>query len=330
MRLQNRNQIAYLGALALLFSYAEMILPRFVPFLRLGLGNIPILLALNLSFPSFLILELLKSFAACLTAGTLFSPFLIISVAQSLASGILMYGLNKIKGGWISLYGISILGSAASSIVQLFLSALYLGRGTYSFAGIMLLFSIFSGIATAFAASKIELKSEYNYRSLDESISLNHSESPQNKLSFVKKYAKFLKLFFILAAVILVFMNQNMHIACGFVLLAFIFQKISGRRLLLLPYLGLWLFVIISCIISPAGRVLFEFHGFTITKTALEIGILKALKLTAAASLSQTAAGIKFSTNTLVGLTLAYFNQLCQTFKNTPGNIFTKIKTMLQ
>ena len=82
----NKERIAYLGALTLLFSYAEMLLPRFVPFFRLGLGNIAILLAFELSFPSFLILTVIKAVTSCLMSGTLLSPFFIISLAQSAAS----------------------------------------------------------------------------------------------------------------------------------------------------------------------------------------------------------------------------------------------------
>ena len=77
---QNKNRIAYLSALTLLFSYAEMLLPRFVPFFRLGLGNIAILLAFDLSLPSFLLLTVFKAITASLMAGTLFSPFFLISL----------------------------------------------------------------------------------------------------------------------------------------------------------------------------------------------------------------------------------------------------------
>ena len=79
----SKNTLAYLWALTLLFSYAEMVLPRLVPFFRLGLANTVILLALDINFSSFIILSILKATAASLMGGTLFSPFFLISLLQS-------------------------------------------------------------------------------------------------------------------------------------------------------------------------------------------------------------------------------------------------------
>ena len=47
---QTKKKIAYFASLTLLFSYIEMILPRTVPFFKLGLGNIAMLMALELNF----------------------------------------------------------------------------------------------------------------------------------------------------------------------------------------------------------------------------------------------------------------------------------------
>ena len=89
--MQSRNKsLAYLSAITLLLSYVEMILPRVVPFFRLGLANSVILLALDLDFGSFLILAVLKAAAASLMGGTLFSPFFLISLVQSVLSAIVM------------------------------------------------------------------------------------------------------------------------------------------------------------------------------------------------------------------------------------------------
>ena len=156
MQFQNKNQIAWLTALTLLFSYAEMLLPRTVPFFRLGLGNAVILAALNLNFSSFFLLTILKSISASLMAGTLFSPFLLLSLTQSVFSGLLMYFLFRLNRLFrhrpLSLYGISLAGAAFSALVQIFLSSLYLGAGTMSLLGPMLFFSVLSGIITAITA----------------------------------------------------------------------------------------------------------------------------------------------------------------------------------
>ena len=105
MEFQNsfrRQKLAYLTALTLLFSYTEMILPRFIPFFRLGLANVVILLCLEIDLSSFILLTLLKAFAASLMGGTLFSPFFIISLLQSLASSLVMRLLFNTASGFLT------------------------------------------------------------------------------------------------------------------------------------------------------------------------------------------------------------------------------------
>ena len=156
---QNREQLAFLTALTLLFSYIEMILPRFVPFFRLGLANIVILLSLELDFGLFFLLAVFKAVASSLMGGTLFSPFFIISLVQSLLSALAMRGASKLLSKkLISLYGISVFGSAVSALVQICLSSLYLGQGTFGLLGPMLLFNIASGLIVAFLARSQKVK----------------------------------------------------------------------------------------------------------------------------------------------------------------------------
>ena len=155
--MQSRNKsLAYLCALTLLFSYAEMILPRIVPFFRLGFANTVILIALDIDFGSFILLSILKAAAASLMGGTLFSPFFLISLAQSLLSALVMRLLYKlISKKLLSLYGISIAGSAVSALVQIGLASLYIGKGTFSLLGPMLIFNTISGLITAFLCDKL-------------------------------------------------------------------------------------------------------------------------------------------------------------------------------
>ena len=249
MQLQNKNRIAYLGALTLLFSYAEMLLPRILPFFRLGLGNIAILLALNLPFPEFLLLTVIKSFAASMMNGTLISPFFIISFCQSVISGIVMLGFYKIKGKWLSIYGISMIGSAVSAIVQLGLSAVYLGDKTMALLGPMLLFSLGAAIVTAFLSQMLKIP--------EDAPKLTNMQQEPQKLTWVVILA-------ILGVTVASFMLKNIWILIGILILAFICQLLSGRRILVLPHISMWLFVIIVSVITPSGKVLFKISDFSI------------------------------------------------------------------
>ena len=164
MQSANKNQIARLAALTLIFSYAELLIPRLLPFFRLGLGNAALLmgLAAGLTFPAFMLLSVVKAVVANLMAGTLFSPFFLVSFAQSLVSALIMFGLYRVgrpgvsqenrSRSLLSLYGISVCGAASSAVVQIALTSLYLGQGTWSLLGPMLLFNLVSGFITAWIA----------------------------------------------------------------------------------------------------------------------------------------------------------------------------------
>ena len=320
MQFQNKNKIAYLGALTLLFSYAEMLLPRFTPFFRIGLGNIAILLAFDLNPLSFMLLTLIKAFASSLMAGTLFSPFFLISLGQSFFSGMMMYLLarlnRKCKNNLFSLYGISILGSAVSTLIQIFLSTLYLGKGTYSLLGPMLLFSLFSGIITAFFSLILHIP--------EQAPNLIRKENVE------KKQPVLLLALLILSASAAIFMIKNLIILSLALILALILQLISGRKIYIFPHISLWIFVVISTLFIPNGEVLIKIGTFSITKGSLIIGITKALKLSIVSALSQCAASLKPRGDRPLALVLAYFTALSNLFRSSQGNFIQKLKTTLQ
>ena len=320
MQFQNKNKIAYLGALTLLFSYAEMLLPRFTPFFRIGLGNIAILLAFDLNPLSFMLLTLIKAFASSLMAGTLFSPFFLISLGQSFFSGMMMYLLarlnRKCKNNLFSLYGISILGSAVSALIQIFLRTLYLGKRTYSLLGPMLLFSLFSGIITAFFSLILHIP--------EQAPNLIRKESVE------KKQPVLLLALLILSASAAIFMIKNLIILSLALILALILQLISGRKIYIFPHISLWIFVVISTLFIPNGEVLIKIGTFSITKGSLIIGITKALKLSIVSALSQCAASLKPRGDRPLALVLAYFTALSNLFRSSQGNFIQKLKTTLQ
>lgn len=320
MQFQNKNKIAYLGALTLLFSYAEMLLPRFTPFFRIGLGNIAILLAFDLNPLSFMLLTLIKAFASSLMAGTLFSPFFLISLGQSFFSGMMMYLLarlnRKCKNNLLSLYGISIFGSAVSALIQIFLSILYLGKGTYSLLGPMLLFCLFSGIITAFFSLILHIP--------EQAPNLIRKESVE------KKQPVLLLALLILSASAAIFMIKNLIILSLALILALILQLISGRKIYIFPHISLWIFVVISTLFIPNGEVLIKIGTFSITTGSLIIGITKALKLSIVSALSQYAASLKPRGDRPLALVLAYFTALSNLFRSSQGNFIQKLKTTLQ
>ena len=329
--LQNKNELAYLCALTLLFSYAELILPRILPFFRLGLANTVILIALDLNFTSYLLLSILKATAASLTGGTLFSPFFMISLLQSLASALVMRLLYKvISKKLISLYGISVAGSAISAFIQIFLTSLYIGQGTFALLGPMLIFNTASGILTAFFCEKSGIKESYNY------IEENSAKLKTGYSDFVaneKPARKGLQIFF---AAILITASVSVFFIKNLILLAFVFtisllaQKLAKRKIFLIPHISMWLFIFISAVFLPNGKVLCKIWNFSITEAALLMGLQKALTLSTVSALSQCAVCLKPGRKTLLGLSLDYYKIMSDRFRKTQGSLIARITSALR
>lgn len=329
--LQNKNELAYLCALTLLFSYAELILPRILPFFRLGLANTVILIALDLNFTSYLLLSILKATAASLTGGTLFSPFFMISLLQSLASALVMRLLYKvISKKLISLYGISVAGSAVSAFIQILFTSLYIGAGTFALLGPILIFNTISGILTAFFCEKSGIKESYNY------IEENSAKLKTGYSDFVaneKPARKGLQIFF---AAILITASVSVFFIKNLMLLAFVFtisllaQKLAKRKIFLIPHISMWLFIFISAVFLPNGKVLCKIWNFSITETALLMGLQKALTLSTVSALSQCAVCLKPGRKTLLGLSLDYYKIMSDRFRNAQGSLIARITSALR
>jgi len=106
------------AALCLFLSSIEYLIPKPLPFLRLGLSNLPLLLTLDLLPPGpFLLLLGLKAAGQGLVQGSLFSVTFLFSAAGTLAGGAIMYGARH-------LVGISVLGALSSNLAQLALASL--------------------------------------------------------------------------------------------------------------------------------------------------------------------------------------------------------------
>jgi uncharacterized membrane protein len=125
------RRLAFFGAFCLFLSTLEFLIPKPLPFMRIGLANLPILLALRLYPPRFtLALTALKILGQGIINGTLFSYIFLFSSAGSLTSALIMLGCVRIFGERMSLIGISLLGSLASNSVQILFARFFCwGKG---------------------------------------------------------------------------------------------------------------------------------------------------------------------------------------------------------
>lgn len=317
---KSREKLAFLTALTLLFSYIEMILPRFLPFFRLGLANVVILLSLELDFTAFILLAVLKSVSSSLMGGTLFSPFFLISFFQSILSALAMRTAYKLfSKKIISLYGLSVLGAAVSALVQIFLSSIYLGQGTFALLGPMLVFNVVSGLFVAFVAQsqKVNDYIEKMYDVGGRTLAESENESENKKQMLQKKPLQIIFLFFLIGFSASLFFIKSIAVLSLAFVAGFILQKICGRKIFILPHISLWIFIFIAAIFLPNGQVLFKIWRISITRGAMLLALRKALTLSAVSALSQCAVCIKPSQKSIFALILQYYGLMSDSFRKS-------------
>ncbi len=168
---RRRELAAFLGAVSLFFATIEYLFPKPLPFLRLGLANLPILLALGvLPAPYVLLVTAVKVVGQGLLNGTFASYVFLFSAAGSLASTGVMLGAHRIGGRYISLIGVSVLGALASNGVQVALSILFIfGANAIVLAPVSLGIGTAAGLLTGVLASLFSRRSGW-YRSVRQAL----------------------------------------------------------------------------------------------------------------------------------------------------------------
>lgn len=167
---RRQNVIALMGALCLFFSTLEYLIPKPVPFFRLGLANLPILLSLSIFAPGdVFLLVILKVIGQGLVNGTLASYVFLFSAAGSLASASVMLAVHRAGGRWISLVGVSVFGALASNTVQIALSVTFIfGRTAWVIAPLLLALGVASGLVVGVAAERFRERSRWFTRMKDD------------------------------------------------------------------------------------------------------------------------------------------------------------------
>ncbi|MBK5201166.1 MAG: Gx transporter family protein [Spirochaetaceae bacterium] len=153
--------VALFAACALFLSTIEYMIPKPVPFMRLGLANIPLILALGIfSNREYFLLFLLKVLGQGLISGTIFSYIILFSLAGSLSSALLMLMIYRLFKDKVSRVGISLGGALGSTICQLLISRIILFKeATYVIAPLFLFSGLISSIILGLFANEFIHKS---------------------------------------------------------------------------------------------------------------------------------------------------------------------------
>jgi heptaprenyl diphosphate synthase len=163
---------ALLGAFCFFLSAIEYMVPKPLPFMRLGIANLPILLAADLlPLPWYLALTLVKVLGMSLISGSLFSYIALFSLAGTVSAALVMWLAYKAFRRFVSPVGVSILGATASNAVQMFLASLivfgdsvrliapaFLAAGLVTGALLGVFAELFAGKSAWYARAKREIR----------------------------------------------------------------------------------------------------------------------------------------------------------------------------
>jgi heptaprenyl diphosphate synthase len=115
---------AFLGAFCFFLSALEYMVPKPLPFMRLGIANLPILLAVDLlPTPWYLVLALVKVVGMSVISGSLFSYIALFSLAGTLTAALAMKAASLLPRSGVSFVGLSVFGAVASNAVQIGLAS---------------------------------------------------------------------------------------------------------------------------------------------------------------------------------------------------------------
>jgi len=312
------NEIALLGALCFFLSAVEYLIPKPLPFMRIGLANMPLLLALNvLDAKGFFLLVSLKVLGQALIGGTFLSFVFPFSLAGTFASASVMYVLGGLPGKKrLGFAGIGCAGAMVSNSVQLLLARhMVFGEAVRYLAPPFLAAGFLAGIGLGMACEYFSRRSLW-YASLAGNADAPPAASGRGPDMFSAKLSKAAgriaavpsareerrkkrskkwdrlfgaNLLFAAGLVMaLVFLHDRSlpgHAArfLFFCLLAFL----SGKRIGLPTTAAFMAGIVFFNLLVPHGRVLFSVGPLAATEGSLLVGLERALTLAGLLMLSR-------------------------------------------
>lgn len=283
----------------------EYAIPKPIPFMRLGIANMGIMLSLYvLPIRQVLFLTLIKVFLQALISGTFFSYIFIFSFVGSFASVFAMLLSKNIFKSKISFLGICFSGALANNLSQILLSYLMIFKSSTSFIAPILLFSGFISSAVLGTLTQKFVSGSSWYKMIltedENNVSDLENIDSQTNLSAIKK------------------------------------TKTTNRKILknLTSSFVLLLSIIFFSLLIPNGKLLFSIGSFKITQESLFLGLRRGLILILSVYISKIVVSklppLKGRFGKFINMILLYFKELTSFEKeNSDKNIIKKLDTHL-
>ena len=273
----------------------EYAIPKPLPFMRLGIANMGIMLALYvLPIRQVLFLTLIKVLLQALISGTFFSYIFLFSFFGSFASVFAMILCKNLFKTKISFLGICLSGALANNLCQILLSYLMIFRSSTSYIAPILLISGFISSLVLGLFTQNYAKNSIWY---DELLKDDDSNFQTEKITFNQE--------------IEVDLHKN--------------KKLNSKKFVknMFSSFMLLLSIVFFSLLLPSGKLLFSIGSFKITQDALFLGLRRGLILILSVYISKFIIlflpPLKGKLGSFVNMIFLYFNEL-STFSNKKEN----------
>jgi heptaprenyl diphosphate synthase len=296
--LRRERTTALLGAFCLFLSTIEYLIPKPLPFMRLGLANLPLMLALDL-FPvkTFALLVFVKVAGQGIINGTLLSYVFLFSLTGTLVSSALMFALRRLPGKFKPGYaGIGVAGAFVSNAAQLALARFFVfGTAAVYLAPPFLLSGIITGLVLGIFCETFTKKSRWFHAAVNRGdLSAAAGGGGHSRPEHVSKCEAFRRrrretwdrifpaaglffagLFFMVCFLFITPLLPRCALSGVFLCLAWI----SGKKIRPLLIVFVISGIVFFNLLVPYGKVISQWGPLRVTRGSLEAGLSRACTL---------------------------------------------------
>jgi len=255
--------------------------------MRLGLANMPLLLALDIFSPGgFFLLALLKILGQGIIGGMIFSHVFLFSITGTVSSALVMFGLRRLLGKkCLGFAGLGCAGAMASNCVQLLLARyLIFGPAMRYLAAPFLASGLVTGVTLGLVCEYFCRHSVWyaGHLSAVSHAKTQRTRRTQREEGGEKKEvgntinAELLFFTGLLMALIFLF-NRSMEVRIAQFLFFCLLALVSGKKINLFATTIFMISIIFFHLLAPFGKVLAILGPLRITQGSLYAGIDKAL-----------------------------------------------------
>lgn len=300
-------------------------IPKPVPFFRLGLANLPILLGIDIfSFPSFCLVLLIKVLGQAFVSGTLFSYISLFSLLGTFSAGLAMYAMRKIPRKAISFVGISLVGAFVSNLFQVGLAILLIfGMSALYIIPVVFIVGTITAVLLGVFANEFTINSTWYENAITGTLEFNEKseiehESKESRgnepYQFLDTYKTQLKFASGLLLLLLLLFIDILPVRAIIFLASLALCIADKQKIHFINLIIMFVAIILFNLFPPAGKIIFTIFGFNITDLAILRGLEKAVILEGMIYISKWILSAEFKFKTTFGkkiaISLSVFKQL--------------------